>query len=151
MSLIHQRLYQTDKVTSVNIKEYIIDLAESLMSAYGFKPNKFDLNISVEKEELDVDLAIPLGLIINELLTNSFKYAYTNIEKPALNISLKGDKNLVLEIKDNGVGLDLNRWKNAKDSFGKKLIGGLVSQIGGKYTIENEGGTVFRMRIIKAA
>ena len=147
MSLIHQRLYQTDKVTTVNIKEYIIDLAESLMSAYGYAPNEFDLNISVEKEELDVDLAIPLGLIINELLTNSFKYAYQDIENPALNISLKGDKNLELEIKDNGIGIDLNRWKTAKDSFGKKMIAGLVSQIGGKFTIENDGGTVFKMKI----
>lgn len=147
MSLIHQRLYQTDKVTTVNIKEYIIDLAESLMSAYGFEPNEFALNISVEKEEMDVDLAIPLGLIINELLTNSFKYAYFNIDKPALNISLKGDKNLNLEIKDNGVGIDLERWKNAKNSFGKKMIAGLVNQIGGKFTIENDGGTVFKMKI----
>jgi two-component sensor histidine kinase len=147
MSLIHQRLYQTDKVTTINIKEYIIDLAESLMAAYDFEPNKFDLNISVEKEELDVDLAIPLGLIINELLTNSFKYAYSTIEKPALNISLKGNKNLDLEIKDNGIGIDLNRWKTAKDSFGKKLISGLVNQIGGKFTIENDAGTVFKMKI----
>jgi two-component sensor histidine kinase len=151
MSLIHQRLYQTDKVTTINIKEYIIDLAESLMSAYGFEPNKFDLTIAVEKEELDVDLAIPLGLIINELLTNSFKYAYQNIEKPALNISLKGDKNLDLEIKDNGIGIDLNRWKTAKDSFGKKLISGLVNQIGGKFTIENDKGTVFRMALRSAS
>lgn len=147
MSLIHQRLYQTDKVTTVNIKEYIIDLAESLMSAYGFEPNEFDLNISVEKEEVDVDLAIPLGLIINELLTNSFKYAYKDIANPSLNISLKGDKNLELEIKDNGVGIDLVRWKTAKDSFGKKMIAGLVSQIGGKFTIDNDGGTVFRMKL----
>jgi two-component sensor histidine kinase len=147
MSLIHQRLYQTDKITTINIKEYMTDLAESLMSAYGFENNNFDLNIEVEKEELDVDLAIPLGLIINELLTNSFKYAYANIEKPTLNISLKGDKNLELEIKDNGIGIDLDKWKNAKDSFGKKMIAGLVKQIGGVFTIENDEGTVFRMRI----
>ncbi len=151
MSLIHQRLYQTDKVTTVNIKEYIIDLAESLMNAYGFEPTEFDLNISVEKEEVDVDLAIALGLIINELLTNSFKYAYQNIDKPALTISLKGNKDLNLEIKDNGIGIDLNRWKTAKDSFGKKMIAGLVNQIGGKFSIENDGGTVFRMKIATAA
>ncbi len=147
MSLIHQRLYQTDKVTTVNIKDYIIDLSESLMNAYGFESNEFDLNISVEKEEMDVDLAIPLGLIINELLTNSFKYAYINIEKPALNISFKGAKDLSLEIKDNGIGIDLNRWNTAKDSFGKKMIAGLVKQIGGEFTIENDKGTVFRLQI----
>jgi two-component sensor histidine kinase len=147
MSLIHQRLYQTDKVTNINIKEYINDLADSLMSAYGHTPDDFDLKIEVEKEQLDVDLAIPLGLIINELLTNSFKYAYQEVERPALLISLKPNHGLTLEVQDNGPGIDMERWQKAKDSFGKKLIAGLSKQIGGTFALENREGSYFRLQI----
>jgi two-component sensor histidine kinase len=147
MSLIHQRLYQTDKVTNINIKEYINDLADSLMSAYGHTPDEFDLKIEVEKEQLDVDLAIPLGLIINELLTNSFKYAYVKIERPSLQISLKKNNGLTLEVQDNGPGIDMERWQKAKDSFGKKLIAGLSKQIGGAFEIENREGSYFKLQI----
>ncbi len=147
MSLIHQRLYQTDKVTNINIKEYINDLAESLMSAYGYKSDEFDLKINIEKEQLDVDLAIPLGLIINELLTNSFKYAYENVERPLLKIDLKMDKGLTLEVQDNGPGIDMERWQKAKDSFGKKLIAGLTKQIGGTFQLENQNGSYFKLQI----
>jgi two-component sensor histidine kinase len=147
MSLIHQRLYQTDKVTNINIKEYINDLADSLMSAYGYTPDQFDLGINIEKEQLDVDLAIPLGLIINELLTNSFKYAYQKVERPALLISLKTNNGLTLEVQDNGPGIDLERWQKAKDSFGKKLIAGLTKQIGGTFTMENKEGSYFKLQI----
>jgi two-component sensor histidine kinase len=147
MSLIHQRLYQTDKVTNINIKEYINDLADSLMSAYGHSPDDFDLKIVVEKEQLDVDLAIPLGLIINELLTNSFKYAYEKVERPSLFISLKTNNGLTLEVQDNGPGIDMERWQKAKDSFGKKLIAGLSKQIGGTYELENKEGSYFKLQI----
>jgi two-component sensor histidine kinase len=147
MSLIHQRLYQTDKVTNINIKEYINDLADSLMSAYGHTPDDFDLKIEVEKEQLDVDLAIPLGLIINELLTNSFKYAYQKVERPALLISLKTNNGLTLEVQDNGPGIDMERWQKAKDSFGKKLIAGLSKQIEGTFALENREGSYFKLQI----
>ncbi len=147
MSLIHQRLYQTDKISHINIKEYINDLVESLMHAYGYAPDNFDLRLTVEQEFLDVDVAMPMGLIINELLTNSFKYAYENIEKPSLTIALKMNNGLTLDVQDNGVGIDLERWKQAKDSFGKKLIGGLSKQIGGNFTMENNNGAHFKLTI----
>ena len=147
MSLIHQRLYQTDRVTNINIKEYINDLAESLMSAYGFQSEEFDLEINIEKEQLDVDLAIPMGLIINELLTNSFKYAYQNVERPLLKIDLKMNEGLTLEVQDNGPGIDMERWQKAKDSFGKKLIAGLTKQIGGTFHLEHHKGSYFKLEI----
>jgi two-component sensor histidine kinase len=66
MSLIHQRLYQTDKISHINIKEYINDLVESLMQAYGYAPDNFDLKLNIEQEFLDVDTAMPIGLILNQ-------------------------------------------------------------------------------------
>ena len=151
MSLIHQRLYQTDLLTSINMREYIVDLCENLMTAYGYGRDNFDLNLNIEQEELDVDLAIPLGLILNELLTNAFKYAYQDVQKPRLSISLTGERDLTLEIKDNGPGIDEAEWQRKSGSFGKRLIKNLSDQIGGDYHMENDGGTHYKLHISERA
>ena len=146
MSLIHQRLYKTEDVTTINIKNYLSDLTESLMEAYGHTPDNFDLQITVDKPEMDVDLAIPIGLIVNELVTNSFKYAYEGIAKPSLIINLKNDKDLTLQVQDNGIGFD-EKAMNKKDSFGKELIKGLSNQVRGKCKFVNMNGTYFELKI----
>ncbi|MBD2755877.1 tetratricopeptide repeat-containing sensor histidine kinase [Spirosoma validum] len=161
MSLIHQRLYRTDAVTTINMADYITDLAESLMAAYGYGPDTFDLSVSVNQPELDVDSAIPLGLILNELLTNSFKYAYGNNRhrigrrnQPSLRIDLHQQNGLTLEVQDNGPGLDLNQWRNLDidtDSFGRQLIWSLSEQVGGKITVDNRDGAYFQLTIPQAA
>lgn len=151
MSLIHQRLYKTDDVSTVNIKEYFSELTESLMQAYGRTSDDFELNIEVENPNLDVDLAIPLGLIVNELMTNSFKYAYEGIEHPCLNIYLKNDKDITLKIQDNGIGIDENLVGQKSNSFGQKLIKGLSKQLKGTYKFENNQGTHFELNIPKIA
>ena len=151
MSLIHQRLYKTDDVSTVNIKDYFTELAESLMQAYGYSSDDFELNIEVENPALDVDLAIPLGLIVNELITNSFKYAYEGIERPSLHIFLKNDKNITLKIQDNGIGIDEKLVSQKSNSFGQKLIKGLSKQLKGTYKFENNRGTYFELNIPKIA
>ena len=151
MSLIHQRLYQTDDVSTVNIKEYFTELAESLMQAYGYSPDDFDLTIEVENPALDVDLAIPLGLIVNELITNSFKYAYQGIEHPSLLIYFKNDREITLKIQDNGIGIDEELVGKKSNSFGQKLIKGLSKQIKGEYKFENNQGTYFELKIPRIA
>ncbi|GAB2765655.1 hypothetical protein GCM10027275_03850 [Rhabdobacter roseus] len=147
MSLIHQRLYQTDHVTSVNIREYIIDLAENLMQSYGYDRDAFDLRIDVERTQLDVDLAIPIGLIINELLTNSFKHAYEGVQRPMLIINLRNNDGITLEVKDNGPGVDPIEWKKTSNSFGKRLITNLSEQTGGEFRIENTDGMHYYLHI----
>lgn len=147
MSLIHQRLYQTDQLTTINMRDYIIDLTESLMLAYGYQPDKFDLRLNIDKQELDVDLAIPIGLIINELITNSFKHAYKAVENPMLSISLSMKEELTLELKDNGPGINEELWKKTGGSFGKRLIRNLSEQTGGNFQITNNNGTFYSLRI----
>jgi two-component sensor histidine kinase len=147
MSLIHQRLYQHSNIAEINIREYITDLVESLMHAYGYAPDEFDLQLNIEPTYLDVDVAMPLGLIINELLTNSFKYAYTGTQQPSLTINLTMKADLQLEVRDNGKGIDLEQWQTAKDSFGKQLIAGLSRQIGGEFSVKNENGAYFKLSI----
>ncbi len=151
MSLIHQRLYKTDDVSTVNIKDYFTELAESLMQAYGYSSDDFELNIEVENPALDVDLAIPLGLIVNELITNSFKYAYEGIERPSLNIYLKNDATITLKIQDNGIGINEELVSQKSNSFGQKLIKGLSKQLKGTYKFENNQGTYFELNIPKIA
>lgn len=147
MSLIHQRLYQKEHLTTIDMKEYMSNLIESIMRAYGYDTKHFDLTLDIQERELDVELAMPIGLIINELVTNSFKYAYHLTKKPSLAVSLKNDRGIVLDVRDNGPGIDLDNWQNRKGSFGKKLIKSLSEQLGGEAQIQNENGTWYHLYI----
>ncbi|WP_143774041.1 tetratricopeptide repeat-containing sensor histidine kinase [Niastella vici] len=152
MSFIHQRLYKTESLTAVNMKEYLTDLAESLVSSYGFSRDDFDLHITVEKEMLDIDKALPIGLIINELVTNALKYAYDDSKRPFLSIMLTEEETkMVCAIKDNGIGINEQQWKQKKNSFGKQLITALCKQLRAQQAMAIDGGTQFFITIPKQA
>lgn len=146
MSMIHQRLYKSNDVSSVNIQQYITDLSENLIHAYGFSKNNFDLKIEVVNPKFDIDLAIPIGLIINEIITNALKYAYENIKRPSLSISVANEKDISIVIKDNGNGIDSDSF-GSKDTFGKKLITTLSKQLRGSFKLYNNNGTSFELTI----
>ncbi|GAB3047107.1 hypothetical protein GCM10027185_58740 [Spirosoma pulveris] len=111
LSLIHQQFYQSENLADVPIKVYVTELTENLLLGYGFDPATFDCQLEVADIHLDVDVAVPLGLILNEVLTNAFKYAYINVEKPTLNVRLQpvtdgSGTGLLIEVQDNGPGLE---------------------------------------------
>ncbi|MBL0154259.1 MAG: sensor histidine kinase [Chitinophagaceae bacterium] len=146
MSLMHQRLYQVDDVSLVNFKLYLTDLAETLMKAYGYNSDSFDLQIHIEKEMMDVDTVMPLGLLVNEIITNSFKYAYKQVDRPSLHINLTDQgKQLNLEIRDNGPGMP--DQQTSKPGFGQKLIKALSGQLKASYSVRNEQGAVYQFTI----
>jgi two-component sensor histidine kinase len=148
MSFIHQRLYKTDDVSKVNMKEYITDLTESLMASYGFDKDNFDLKIFSDMDSLDVDKALPIGLIINEIVTNAFKYAYVGIEHPYLQILFtEKENNMVLSIKDNGAAWNESSWKQTGNSFGRQLVTSLCRQLRAKQDLSIQNGTVFTFTI----
>ncbi|MGA0560170.1 7TM diverse intracellular signaling domain-containing protein [Larkinella sp. VNQ87] len=147
MSLIHQRLYKTDQISSIDIGPYVQELTTSLIHAYGFSDRQLSFRFHSDYEQISIDLAIPIALILNELLTNAFKYAYRLTDQPRLEIRLLNEDGMVLEVQDNGPGLDLERWHSRGGSFGKRLIGGLTDQLGGQYTMENRHGALFRLHI----
>ena len=152
MALIHQRLYQVDQVTTVDMQEYLTDLVESLMRAYGYQPDFFDLELTVQHPKLDVDVAMPLGLIVNELATNAFKYAYAEAERPSLRIALHNQaaqSGITLEVHDNGPGIDMADWHKTgvRSSFGKRLITSLSEQLEGQFGLYKQDGTLFRLHI----
>ena len=145
MSMIHQRLYTHDNITEVNIKEYITDLSESLMLAYGYSRDNFVLKLHIENEMMNVDKAIPLSLIINELVTNAFKYAFESIEKPTLTITLsKAQSDIQLFIADNGKGIDMLAWQTNK-GYGKELVQTFTKQLDGEMSVEVDNGTTFKI------
>jgi two-component sensor histidine kinase len=147
MSLIHQHLYQTDDSGHLDIKAYTTNICESLMYAYGYSHHNFSLTVEVPQLYFDIDKAIPIGLIINELVTNSFKYAYENVDKPALSVILTPDFPYTFNVIDNGNALTKADWERKTMSFGKQLILSLTQQINGKLTLHTESGTHFKITL----
>jgi two-component sensor histidine kinase len=150
MSLIHQRLYQTDVSAFVNIKEYLTDLSESLLSSYGYDRDGFDLRVSVQEELLDVDRVLVLGLIVNEIVTNAFKYAYGETDAPSLHIDYAGQvEHIVLSIITNGKDWDEASWRQESSpfgkegSFGKQLVTTLCRQLKATQQLTVGNGTRF--------
>jgi two-component sensor histidine kinase len=142
MSMIHQQLYRTDNVKIINIRFFIDDLIEKIKFTYGFHNTPLDVQIDIENENLDVDMALPLGLILNELLTNSCKYAYPSVPEPSMRILI--DKNRFYYT-DNGCGLPPNFEIEKSDSFGMHLIVTLAQQLRTKYRFYNDNGLAFEM------
>jgi two-component sensor histidine kinase len=143
MSLIHQKLYQTKTSSRVNIQEFIAELSENLMHAYGYKAHTFNLQLQVEVKELEADIAIPVGLILNEVVTNAFKYAYKNVNDPALQIALQQSAHkLQLTVADNGRELTEKDWKRS-NSFGRQLMQSLTQQLDGVMQLNCDSGSVF--------
>ncbi len=150
MGLIHQKLYLNDDLRGVNMEEFLSALIQTLAQSYGFDPAVVKKNINFPEQNLDVDLAIPLGLIINELIINAFKHAFGSVKNPELHVALTERKNKQLEllVRDNGIGLpeQTQRDLNA-GSFGLKLVQTLSKQLKGTLSITNEGGAIFQLII----
>lgn len=148
MALIHRRLYANNQNRTINLKEYTNELTTYLVHAYGYYGKDIQLNLKLEPIYLDVDKAIPIGLIMNELISNAFKYAYIDHPAPELTvaISLKPDDRLQIEIKDNGNGYMVK--KDARNtSFGLKMVNMLVDELNGKYEVDVQGGTSYQLQI----
>ncbi|WP_316847151.1 histidine kinase dimerization/phosphoacceptor domain -containing protein [Pedobacter psychrodurus] len=141
IALIHQKLYQTENLATINIQPYIVELVEYLKESLNDdKMISFELNIL--NLELDISKAVPLGLIINEAITNIFKYAYPNIRGGKVIITLKECKedHYQLFIKDNGIGLPADFDYEQSNTLGIILMKGLSAQIDGIFTMENNDG-----------
>jgi len=147
MSLIHQKLYKSNNVTSVRMSEYIGDLVEYLR--YSFDPSRrvmFDLQVG--PIDLDVQQAVPVGLIINEAITNSFKYAFPFSGDDRITIRLaevEGNR-IMLTIADNGRGMPPDFDPTQHNSFGMLLISGLTEDLDGELDIRKHQGIAIDVR-----
>ncbi|MEX2483291.1 MAG: tetratricopeptide repeat protein [Brumimicrobium sp.] len=139
IGLIHKLLYQDDHFSGIKMQEYTQKLIESLSSTFGFEKGGIKTNIAMGDIWLDVDTAIPMGLIINELSVNSLKYAFDKERKNELEIVLREkDKQLYLSFKDNGTGKKDDLF--ISDSFGYRLVQSLTRQLAGKLEIDDNDG-----------
>ena len=154
LSLVHQSLYLTDDVTAVDMPRYVADLVQSLAAAYNLPPAAFDLTLAVAPLHLDADRAGPLGLLLNELLTNAFKYALgrPGTGRPALRVALgpAPGGGLLLDVQDNGPGFDAAAAGRGT-SFGHRLVAALAGQLNAELTLDATGGTHYRLLLPPAA
>ncbi|WP_291033472.1 sensor histidine kinase [Dyadobacter sp. 50-39] len=142
MSLIHQKLYLVDTSTSIDMRPYVEELVHYL--ADSFDPNaKIEIALDVDHVLLDVSRAIPVGLIVNEAVTNAMKYAYLNRETGVLQVSLKQSpgKRIELRIQDDGIGMPPTMDNVRPSSLGMRLMKGLANEISGELAIESRHGT----------
>jgi len=139
IGLVHQKLYQGSNLGAIEMKEYFLSLGESILDTFGAE-DRIELKIIMKNLDLDIDTAIPLGLIINELMTNAIKYAFPKSEKGIITIKLEKQNNQILhlEFADNGVGKsDFTQGSG----FGRQLIPLLTQQLNGKMKEIIQNGT----------
>ncbi|ABJ74837.1 Sensor histidine kinase and response regulator protein [Leptospira borgpetersenii serovar Hardjo-bovis str. JB197] len=153
MSMIHEELYQSENLGKIQYSVYIEKLLNQLFQVYG-KSDSVVLVTVLESLDITINRAIPIGLIINELVSNSLKYAFPEGEsitrKPELRITLsKLDENLEMRIEDNGIGMPFGFDLEDSNSLGLKLVNILVRQLGGKidFSSDSKRGTQFKIHI----
>jgi two-component sensor histidine kinase len=149
MSLIHEKLYRSKDLAKIELNEYIRDLANSIYQSRGVKPGTIVLNINIENVQLGIDRSIPFGLIINELITNSLKYAFPGDRKGEIKVSLHliDEKTFELIVSDNGVGIPYDVDFRKTGSLGLRLVTMLVeNQLKGKIELDRSKGTEFNIK-----
>lgn len=144
MSFIHESLYQTKNFSSINFSEYIINLAKNLIYTYQVNTSQIDQLYEVEQIDLELDQAIPCGLIVNELVSNALKYAFPNDATGEIVIGLKQVENSIeLRVEDNGIGLPDGFDPDLTNTLGLQLVVTLIDQIDGKMEINSDSGTKY--------
>ena len=147
MANIHEKLYKTEDFAYIDFKLYIKEIAGDLFRSYIVNRNLISLNINVEDIFLGIDTAIPCGLIINELISNSLKHAFPVGKNGEIKTILRysnGNK-LELIVSDNGIGFPKDIDINETDTMGLGLVGTLTKQLRGKLEIDRSMGTTFRI------
>ena len=153
MGIIHQKLYQGDNLGSIEMKDYFLNLGEGILDTFN-ADEKVKIEYAMDNLELDVDTAVPIGLIVNELLTNALKYAFPENLKGNISISLSksNPETLTLKVVDNGIG-KITGLSPKGTGFGSQLIKLLTQQLNGEMTEDSKNGTsvLFHFKLNTAA
>ena len=147
MALIHESLYHSKDLAKIDFADYIQNLANNLFLSYGIHAGTVVLKTKTDDVGLGVDIAIPCGLIVNELVSNALKYAFPSGMKGEIGIDLHtgADDEITLIVRDNGVGFPEGIDFRNTSSLGLKLVNALVSQIGGSIVLQVDNGTEFNI------
>ena len=143
MALIHQKLYQGENLATIEMRDYFETIGKAIKDSFGEKAKNVSLEVDMSEIELDVDTAIPIGLITNELVTNSLKHAFPNKQNGHIFITLSQEKNglLKLQIADNGQASGKESDSKKEKGFGTLLIQLLTAQLRGTLEKSTESGT----------
>jgi len=148
MALVHERIYESEDLASLDVSDYLESLTDYMAGYFGFPRANINIDVEAVEDCQDLDVLIPMGLIINELVTNSLKHAFDDKSKGMLVISLKCDEagEMELIVSDNGRGMPDDMDPESTDSLGLLLVRSLVKQLDGNSEIRREGGTAFHIR-----
>lgn len=150
MALIHQNLYSEGNIKGIKTKDYISNLLQSLCDSYNITNDKVKVKMDIDDLNLDVDTMIPLGLVLNELVSNSLKYAFKDGRQGELSIVLKEKAHhLLLKVSDNGTGYPDGLNVKESKSFGMKMIRAFAQKLKAKLDVYNHNGAVVEMQITK--
>lgn len=148
IALIHHKLYRNDDVTSVEFKGFVSDLYKQVESVFKKPGTEVEFKLDAAETKINIDAAVPLGLILNELLTNTFKYGVDGNKKNVISIELSprdNADNYVLVFKDNGPGIPVGYNLENSTSLGMRVIQLLTKQLGGQLKFYNDNGSVFEI------
>jgi PAS domain S-box-containing protein len=144
LSLIHELLYKTNGLDSIDFSKFISRYISNTKKTYNEYVSRIKINIEIEPLILGIDSAIPLSLILNELLMNSFKYAFPGNKKGKIDLVFKrNQKSYYLKVNDNGVGFTTNTTSRENDTVGLKLVNELIKQINGRIECTNNNGVAY--------
>ncbi|MGQ0829580.1 MAG: sensor histidine kinase, partial [Bacteroidota bacterium] len=147
MALVHEKLYESKESSKINFSGYIKDFMEAVSRSYNISEDKITVHtdIRVDNSYLKIDTAIPCALILNELISNCFKHAFSNRKKGNIYMYLNRstDNEYIIRVADDGVGISDTINIKETSSLGLQLIAMLVEQINGDLTILSQKGTMF--------
>ena len=150
MAIIHEKLYRTKDFSNIKFSEYVENLAESLVRTYEYNEAEIEIKFDLEEVLLNLDMAIPCGLIINELISNLLKYAFKPNEKGVIEIGLsEKEGEVVLRIADNGIGIPKEIDFRKTETLGLQLVNTLTQQLEGEIELEVDNGTKFKLNFKK--
>jgi len=146
MALIHEVLYLSENLDKINFSDYIKRITNHLFSMFSRKAKEIQLELDVGEYYLDIDKAIPCGLIINELVSNAFKHAFPNGESGKIQVQLNNNLDrYTMVVRDTGVGFPDDVDTGNTETLGLQLVNDLVKQIDGSYEMQIDGGTTFKI------
>jgi PAS domain S-box/PAS domain S-box len=146
MALIHEKLYRSGSLAEIDFADYVESLTNDLRRMYNVAERAITITVDIENVQLGVDTAIPCALIVNELVSNSFKYAFPSGRAGDVTVALqRANGAYTLTVADNGVGFPADADFRATDSLGMQLVVMLVNQLGGTITLDRTKGTMFNI------
>ncbi len=150
IALVHEKLYANENFSEIKVQDYIKELSNTVVQTLKTAKVSVEISFDLDDISLPITQAIPCGLLLNEVLTNSFKHAFVDIGKGSIRISFKQkETKLTFRISDNGIGFEGNDPIKKRTTLGMKLIQTLSKQLGAKMNINSEDGTVFEFEFEK--